>query len=403
METLTCQKCGEFIADVYGGYHSEILINKNQQDLYAVRLPVEGTFYRFFCTKCGEPNTWGIPRDNSVENNSIRKGESIDYSAFRPFKEGWPFATVPPIDSLVAILALAPADSGIHQCAEAFKSNIARIHAVADFTTLVAGLLRHSTASNLMLSQTKIMERARSGNDPGVDLISPNMDDFLKLYLERAELSRSPLSAELLNRIKVGGTSSVITWGGFHPEIGEGIHAIMLSQITMAWTAFEILSKDLWIVALNERPKPLAVNFANAQKGNGPGKSIAFTEMTKFGEYDFNLSKSMGTLFIDQKKADFTSLASTQTAYKDAFGRPLNSLKAPDLHLLALVRNLIVHRGNIVDEQFKEDLAAAQLGSHPNCSDLQEGSPFLITPELASKLVAASVNAGLAILQRAFT
>jgi hypothetical protein len=187
------------------------------------------------------------------------------------------------------------------------------------------------------------------------------------------------------------------TWGGFHPEIMEGVHAIMLAQITLAWTAFEVLSADLWVAAVDERPRPLATNFANKcpdNNENNQEKSIPISALARYGKNDFDLSKSMGTMFAEQKKADFTSLYSTALAYERAFGRRIVALDATDLLLLEKVRNLILHRGGVVDGKFEKFLQDRHLQSDPHCSGAEKGKPFPINPKVATRLVTASVDAG---------
>lgn len=394
METLTCHSCGELIAEVYLSYDSSVSVGKHQQDLYMVRLDGEGANYRFFCTNCGEPTTWG----HADVDNELQPGNSKGFS-FRPFNKGWQFAKVQSTESVDADIGDTAISDGIRECAKAFVSNVARVNAIAQFAILAAGIQRLNMMASVHMAGLQIVERSRCGKDPGFDLDSQYTKGFFETYGERAKLERTPISPEVLREINLSGQLSVETWSGVHPEIATGIHAIMLSQITLAWTAFEVLSADLWIASLNERPKPLATNFARSTQPTAQDKSITITALAEYGDHNFDLSKSMGTLFVQQKKVDFTSLETTKRAYEKAFSKDLPAMDEPNLKLLELVRNLILHRGGVVDLQFMKDLTTKQLQSHPDCLAAKTGEPFQINPAIATRLVAAAVDAGTSVLK----
>lgn len=394
MDALKCQNCGRLIANVYPSY-GFVSAEHHQHDLYMVRL--SETDYRFFCTNCGAPTTWTTIalQVQDFGDFTLAIGASKEFS-FRPFTKEWPFAEVLEFET---ILAGGFPSAGICECAVTFTSNIDRVNAIGQLAILVAGLQRLNTSTNLLMAHTKVMEKSLFGHDPGFDLESPHTADFVKWYLERAKLDEPSLSAELLEKINLSGQIAVASWRNVHPEIATGIDAIMRAQITLAWTAFEILSGDLWIAALNERPKPLATNFARGTQDKGQDKSIPISVLAKYGNHDFNLSASMGTVFAQQKKADFTSLQTTSLAFEKAFGRKLEFLNAPDLILLEKVRNIILHCGGLVDQAFMDELRHVKLHTDPDCAGLDVGVRFPINPNMSTRLVAASIDAGKALVK----
>ena len=67
--------------------------------------------------------------------------------------------------------------------------------------------------------------------------------------------------------------------------------------------------------------------------------------------------------------------------------------------LLELLRNLIVHRGALVDRLFMKKLKNAKLDTYPDCSAAELGKPFLITATFASRLASVAADAGSALLR----
>lgn len=138
---------------------------------------------------------------------------------------------------------------------------------------------------------------------------------------------------------------------------GEPCSALMASLVSGAWSAFEILSGDLWETALNLRPMPLARDWA-ARAGKQQGKTIG---VSLLGTYD--LRKETGTMLRKEEKATFASLGATLANYVGAFGQPADSVLNDDgLRLLEHVRNLLEHKAGRVDDRFLENIRHL---SHP--------------------------------------
>ena len=151
--------------------------------------------------------------------------------------------------------------------------------------------------------------------------------------------------------------------------------AIMSLQIVLAWTAFEVLAGDLWREAVNAHPTGLSDlrgsvgNSAKTTKAAGDqrdGKSISLVQLQK---YKFNVSKSMGTLLIDERKVSFTSLEDIQIAYKRAFFEHadsiLGNLNDWSLNALSVLRNLIVHRSLVCDDSYIDRTSEGKLPQLP--------------------------------------
>ncbi len=139
----------------------------------------------------------------------------------------------------------------------------------------------------------------------------------------------------------------------------SAIGALLAAIVSSAWTAFEALAEDLWVAAINARPDPLVANFLDVQ-GKNQEKTIPIKVLSDYGH---DLRSRMGDMLRDHEKADFQSLTSAGTAYVKAFGQAAHPLfRADDLVVLSKTRNLLAHRGGMIDETFARDMASV---AHP--------------------------------------
>lgn len=163
------------------------------------------------------------------------------------------------------------------------------------------------------------------------------------------------------------------------PIIHAGLQNILLSGLLNAWTSFESSAVDLWLKAVDLRPKTLAYHVVMLQstgrKRGEHGDSelkmkeprIGFKELADAG---FNLAGKMGRLLKQEKRVSLESLTGIRTAYYDAFRQMENKSKPTNPKLLAFfdgeifgklkcleaIRNLIAHRGGIVDQKFIDEV-----------------------------------------------
>jgi hypothetical protein len=135
-------------------------------------------------------------------------------------------------------------------------------------------------------------------------------------------------------------------------HLAEGAEAWLSAQVTGIWTAFEALSEDLWEATVNTHPRGLAELKGTKKSGRADeDRSIRLDLLQK---YDYDVSASMGTVL--KGKYSFDTLEGIRRAYADAGFEDDQKIKDimadRALDALALVRNLIVHSGGIIDEQF---------------------------------------------------
>jgi hypothetical protein len=147
-----------------------------------------------------------------------------------------------------------------------------------------------------------------------------------------------------------------------------GLDAILTNQIIGAWTAFETLAGDLWEAALNCHPHRLsdlkgkrpkrARTTATIEVAPDPLSAGAETDkrlnLSSLQQYDYDLSEHMGTVL--RYRYNFTVLDSIRDAYWQAFSKDnedvCGAIMDESLDAIAAVRNVIVHKAGIVDQEF---------------------------------------------------
>jgi hypothetical protein len=156
----------------------------------------------------------------------------------------------------------------------------------------------------------------------------------------------------------------------FPHAMGLGLNAVMSSAIIGTWTAFEVLSGDLWEAALNHHPKTLSALSGNPkewQNENSPDdeqkgqqKAEQKTDRTIpiwwLHEHFGTLSTTLGTIL--RRRFSFQTLPVIRKAYAHAFSADFDgvrtALMGTSIDHLAGVRNALVHRAGKADQKFKD-------------------------------------------------
>jgi uncharacterized protein involved in tolerance to divalent cations len=174
--------------------------------------------------------------------------------------------------------------------------------------------------------------------------------------------------------------------------VNSSIKFLLRAAISSAWTAFECLAKDLWVVALNSRPLNLAHptfrSVTDDNVANGlTGKSISVGLLARQG---FDLRCCLGDLL--STKFDFSGVRGIKEAYFAAFGKSasLEGILARDeLEKLEAIRHLVVHRAGIIDDQFKRRVK----------TDVAEGELLALDGQSVSHLADEALNDGCNLLE----
>jgi hypothetical protein len=194
---------------------------------------------------------------------------------------------------------------------------------------------------------------------------------------------------EILNHVQTTGITHIA-------------ESILSAMIISAWTAFEVLAGDLWVAALNSRPR-LGFAAINADPAPIPGESEPErrkrARITMPSELllkpGFDHTKSMGTVL--REKFVFTNRHSTEEAYSKVFKRDRAKIESvfgeQRLNWLAELRHVIVHKAALADDDFLRGTS-----THPVFRQLHESDEVPIDGTIVAELATAAITQGIALL-----
>lgn len=128
--------------------------------------------------------------------------------------------------------------------------------------------------------------------------------------------------------------------------------------------------------------------------GKAAGRPKRRIGVDEIAAHEFDLKNHMGDIL--RRRYRFGSLEKIQKAYRIAFfqnKRILRPFSTPYLHTLNQCRNLLVHKGGIIDQKFHE-----KVRSVPELKDGPVGSILHFDGELVCSLVRAARKASVGLL-----
>jgi hypothetical protein len=165
-------------------------------------------------------------------------------------------------------------------------------------------------------------------------------------------------------------------FSGVDARARKGFDAVFSTAIINVWAAFESLSGDLWELAVNEHPLGLS-ELSGKKNRMFKGKTFEdtlyngrqedtdkkFVQLSLLQKYGFNCSKKMGSLLRHNRR--FDSLSGIRESYALAFSRDYEKLdeclSETVLDVVNMFRNVLVHRGGVMDEVFVKKSKAFKL------------------------------------------
>ncbi|MBS1955302.1 MAG: hypothetical protein JST89_14040 [Cyanobacteria bacterium SZAS-4] len=138
-----------------------------------------------------------------------------------------------------------------------------------------------------------------------------------------------------------------------------GFEQLFRNSVSSLWTAFEILSGDLWEHSVNSHPEVYAHGalFVKKDTIGMSGKNIHAAVLQ---QHNFNLSAVMGTIL--REKYSFTSFRGVRDAYSGTFNSDPFANLDPEFEkkmvYIAQCRHLIQHKMGIVDADFLANTGA---------------------------------------------
>jgi hypothetical protein len=163
----------------------------------------------------------------------------------------------------------------------------------------------------------------------------PKMQEFVDSEFGKAALIEDTL--EYLDTLRSDESLSVAA------------REIILQGAVLCWGAFEVLARDCFTAYINSNPDRSLILLADPvakRRFESPKISLETLAANKF-----DLSGRMGTLLARQQ--DLSDVYSVKAIYQALFSENDKlgaALDDPDLRLLSLRRNLIVHQRGVIDE-----------------------------------------------------
>lgn len=182
-------------------------------------------------------------------------------------------------------------------------------------------------------------------------------DEELALRREReAVASARPKMASFIQSSE-GQDALIRDTLGFLEALGEdetvirAANELILQGVVLCWGAFEVVARDCFVAHLNARPAAVLALLGDAAARRR--FELSKVSIETLAAHNFNVSERMGNLLAQQQ--DFSDVHSVKAVYHALFPDDrglLDSLSGPDLRLLSLRRNLIVHHCGVIDETY---------------------------------------------------
>jgi len=159
------------------------------------------------------------------------------------------------------------------------------------------------------------------------------------------------------------GLDPVVILGNSGPS--AGFQTMFASYLTGTWTAIETMAGDLWETAVNIHPAGLSnlggkvSRLRKTGKTSGPSMSgkaddSKLVPLSLIQMNQFDLRQKMGTIL--KERFAFSRLDGIREAYASAFHQNSSeidkALGDDSLDALSAVRNVIVHKAAIADEEY---------------------------------------------------
>jgi hypothetical protein len=234
--------------------------------------------------------------------------------------------------------------------AQAFQANIEN---AVGLLQLPHGLLMwsHMEIKRLLMFTDAYLPLGLKGADYGEAAIKKQVDEEVRRRFDQLQHDGS-FELEL---IPAADSKMAHLLGD--PKMQRQIRMILLSLISATWTAFEILAGDAWQLALNSRPDQIAEKVLGQlfPSGTPEGLSAKAIPLWMAAKYGFDLRNHIGDIL--KPHVDFSDLKQIQKAYAAAFGTNAafeSAVADKNLLTLGATRNLVVHRGGLVDEKYNK-------------------------------------------------
>lgn len=254
-------------------------------------------------------------------------------------------------DALLApIRALIPrAEPPLAQSAEAFCSSLRSVIVTAGLPYTLALAASHGRRRQLLHCAAELeqwMARFITGGDvpQGDDAATIRAEEDMK-KLHESQAGRDALNCEAC--------ALLLNLSENDEKIAEAARQLNFQACVLTWSAFEVLSREVFRLHLNCTPQAYAKLLADPDLRKR--FELYRVPIERVAEFDFDLSGRLGDLLIEQN--DLADLAGIKAVFFALFPNDVvlhSVLNERDLWILFQQRSLIVHRRGIVDRRYVE-------------------------------------------------
>jgi hypothetical protein len=301
--------------------------------------------------------------------------------------KGGPYVTVPPDESFRA--------QSLESVLSAFFANIARATIFAHLPAKIAFSVRRAQLFS-DCAELNVLGKLDPNYLRFLNNESPEgyVEEFDRLMKEHGNPSqdRSHL-AQAKSQIGLGYIESVLL--AQHQGMQKGIEALLSFLVLESWTAFEVLSADLWVLAVDNGPKEVAAKVALSKQLQKADDQIT-PETVHTLEYDPR--KDLGSFLRETGRVSFQKLDHIRLYYSEAFGKQAKNIFDETcggyIYALAAFRNALIHNAGKADKHFVK-----RVQRFPEFKTIQQGASLPLDGEIVKKLSQAGVDVAIGLIK----
>jgi hypothetical protein len=316
----------------------------------------------------------------------------------KDYERDYQFGEAGQFDKSHRKLAAEIADERIKPIAAAFQRNIERVAGLHSFPLdMIHWASFNMRAKCLALSQLGLPLETDT-NGASFDAEFAKARDALHEHAGKSDPSQSAserafrFSSKFLRKLllQIAGVLGSTPQIEGQEYVFGGLESTLATMAISAYSAFESLAADLWVELVNADAEA-PVNWAEMNPGRGLNMS-----MNDLAGHGYNLSGKMGTYLQQTRRVTLQSLTDIRSAYHTAFRELADPCFEPswELYEAEKVRQLLAHRGGVIDQKFKRDMR-----NYREYDPQAVGSCLALTGPMVARLAGACARSGTALLR----
>lgn len=216
-----------------------------------------------------------------------------------------------------------------------------------------------------------------------------------KVEKDAAEIANKKFQAELKSKEGINSlrdlTNSELRQLIENKDMKPAIDETLRQGVVLAWSAFEIFSKNLITQLINIYPH-ISIELVNNSKTNTKFQ-FKKIDLIKLAEYDFDISSSIGNIITEN--INFSNLSNIKNIFEVIYpnNKKINKkLSSPHIWELNQRRHCIVHNLGIIDDDFVTNTKSkAQVGTKLVVTPADLENQLFVIRDTATELLSATI------------